>query len=158
MESSKRTFDPVGYIRMSGLARCHRDNPVNDGDIRRLETGVQVEVAMQTRLPRGVLMPLDRIIRSDENIRRQQRPRRAARPRQHIWSRARSLARRAGIPFTIKPEDISLPTHCPVFGRPLLRRASLAQKDRAASIDKIVPEPGYVPGNIRVISLRANTP
>ncbi|WP_410212326.1 hypothetical protein [Phenylobacterium sp.] len=74
-----------------------------------------------------------------------------------MLSNARSRAKRAGVPCTITVEDIVVPSHCPVLGIPLARR--LGRKggcDQSPSLDRIVPELGYVPGNIVVVSRRAN--
>ena len=68
---------------------------------------------------------------------------------------ARLRARHAGVPFALTRDDIQIPTHCPVFGIPLVRSAGRAG-DNSPSIDKIIPADGYVPGNIVVVSLRAN--
>ena len=70
---------------------------------------------------------------------------------------ARQRAQRAGVPFAITAEDIVVPSHCPVLGVPLRRR--LGRKgggDYSPSLDRIKPELGYVPGNIVVVSRRAN--
>jgi hypothetical protein len=72
-------------------------------------------------------------------------------------SNAKTRAKRAGVPFAISPEDIVIPSHCPILGLALARR--LGRKggcDQSPSLDRIVPELGYVPGNIVVISRRAN--
>lgn len=70
---------------------------------------------------------------------------------------AKQRAKAAGVPCTIKAVDIIIPTHCPVLGIPLARR--LGKKggcDASPSLDRIVPSLGYVPGNIVVVSRRAN--
>lgn len=70
---------------------------------------------------------------------------------------ARSRAKAAGVPCTITVEDIVVPSHCPVLGIALARR--LGRKggcDQSPSLDRIVPELGYVPSNIVVVSRRAN--
>lgn len=60
-----------------------------------------------------------------------------------------------GVPFTIQEKDIIIPTHCPIFGIRLQRNYLYGGMD-SPTLDKIVPELGYVPGNIEVISKRAN--
>lgn len=45
----------------------------------------------------------------------------------------------------------ALPTHCPVFG------VELGTGKNNASIDRIIPELGYIKTNCRIISHRANT-
>ena len=74
-----------------------------------------------------------------------------------MWSRVRARAVKKGIRFTIKPKDIEPTARCPVFGTPMIYGGSRTQLNKAASLDRIVPELGYVPGNIQVISHRANT-
>jgi len=66
---------------------------------------------------------------------------------------ARYRARKAGVMFTLKAEDITIPARCPVLGRRL--RFDGPSRDRP-SIDRIVPGLGYVPGNVIVVSHRAN--
>jgi hypothetical protein len=70
---------------------------------------------------------------------------------------ARTRAKASGVPCTIKPEDITVPTHCPVFGIPLYRTTGTPfGGPNSPALDKIVPELGYVPGNVIVVSRRAN--
>lgn len=69
--------------------------------------------------------------------------------------RLRASAKRRGIPFSITETDIVTPEFCAVFGVPLCHHAGGA-RDNSPSIDKIVPSKGYVKGNVRVISWRAN--
>lgn len=63
-------------------------------------------------------------------------------------------ARKAGIPFGMSPEDIPLPAACPVFGTPFVLGKHL--HPRSPTVDRIRPALGYVAGNVRVISHRAN--
>lgn len=65
-------------------------------------------------------------------------------------------AKKKGLPFDIEPEDIFAPIHCPVFGVELKYGASAADP-YSPSFDKLKPELGYVKGNVRVISYKANT-
>lgn len=70
---------------------------------------------------------------------------------------ARTRARRDGLPCTITEEDIEMPSHCPVLGRCLvLYEGRQGGRDDSPSLDKIVPSMGYVPGNILVVSQKAN--
>jgi hypothetical protein len=68
---------------------------------------------------------------------------------------ARSNAKRRGIPFTIDRDDIVVPDVCPVLGIPL-RKAVKRMDDNSPSIDRIDSSLGYVQGNIRIISWKAN--
>lgn len=69
---------------------------------------------------------------------------------------ARHRAKAAGVPFTITKNDIVIPTHCPILGIPLVHQIGRGGGDSSPSLDKVRPELGYVPGNVIVISQRAN--
>ena len=68
---------------------------------------------------------------------------------------AKVRAKKAGVPFNLKPKDIVIPEFCPVLGIKM-ERGTIADRANSPSLDKIVPELGYVVGNIAVISFRAN--
>lgn len=65
---------------------------------------------------------------------------------------ARKRALKLGLPFDIEPDDIQIPEICPALGIPLDGKT----RDRTPSLDRVIPKNGYVPGNICVISFRAN--
>lgn len=76
------------------------------------------------------------------------------------WARAilhgcKERALRDGVVFNLKPEDITIPTICPILGIPLVIGLGI-KSDSTPSIDRIIPELGYVPDNIAVISWKAN--
>ena len=81
---------------------------------------------------------------------------------QKFHGRARSRAKTKGIPFDITIEYLRsiAPDECPVFKTPFewgssgLGRGKF--KDNAPQLDRIVPELGYVVGNVAFISHRAN--
>jgi hypothetical protein len=74
-----------------------------------------------------------------------------------MLNRAKARAKKNNIPFSITEKDIVIPETCPVMGIKLEhhRGRSGAYKN-SPSLDRIVPEKGYVPGNVRVISQLAN--
>lgn len=75
----------------------------------------------------------------------------------HMWAKARNRARSKGLPCTITPEDIVVPTHCPYLGIPLERAVGNGvATPNSPSLDRIIGELGYVPHNIQVISNLAN--
>jgi len=81
-------------------------------------------------------------------------------PQYAMWSSAKHRAKVKGLPFSITPLDIKIPDVCPMFGTKLeLGKCRVKGQTRAnaASLDRVVPKLGYVTGNIRVISYRANT-
>ena len=81
---------------------------------------------------------------------------------------AKHRAKDKNIPFNIDldyirsmvGENAELASHCPVFGIPLewscQRNQGRGPHPYAPSIDRIDPERGYVKGNIKIISFRAN--
>ena len=85
-----------------------------------------------------------------------------------LVSGARCRARDKNVPFDIDleyvrsmvGENAELASHCPVFNIPLdwsrLRNNGGKHVPNSPSIDRIDPERGYVKGNIKIISHRAN--
>lgn len=84
------------------------------------------------------------------------RDRNRARPVNIILQQARQRAKIKDVPFDITVDDIEVPTVCPVLGIPLCVNEKHA-KANSISLDRIVPELGYVKGNVAVISYKANT-
>jgi hypothetical protein len=78
-------------------------------------------------------------------------------PAQTLLERARDRARKGGYECTITIADIIIPEFCPLLGIKLERGAGVGgAKPSSPSLDKIRPELGYIPGNVWVISYRAN--
>lgn len=77
------------------------------------------------------------------------------RKKNYIFSRfvqLRSSAKKRGITFDLIFEKIEIPERCPVLDIPLDGR----DRDHQWSFDKLIPSLGYVEGNVRVISMKAN--
>lgn len=70
-----------------------------------------------------------------------------------LWSRAKSRAIKAGLPFDLDVEDVQIPDTCPILGCPLSRH----NLDTTPTIDRLIPSLGYVKSNVAVISWRANS-
>ncbi len=83
-----------------------------------------------------------------------------ANPTRWIWVRAKQRAGKKGHEFSVSISDIpAIPEVCPVF--PWIKLVLPTGKGRgfrpdAPSIDRKDSSKGYVPGNIRIISWRAN--
>jgi len=77
-------------------------------------------------------------------------------PNYRMWSNAKNRARHSGVPFAITRDDIVIPSHCPLLGVEIKVGAKKSSPS-SPSLDRIVPHLGYVPGNVIVVSLRANT-
>lgn len=82
------------------------------------------------------------------------RRRRLEMPSQPLFERARKRARNRGLEFTIMRDHIVIPETCPVLGIALTIGGK--RSPSSPSLDRVDPAAGYVPGNIRVISDRAN--
>ena len=76
-------------------------------------------------------------------------------PVNQLISVIKHRANNKNLPFNLTKEDIVIPEYCPVLGLRLEVADGLA-KDNSPSIDRIIPNLGYVRGNIQVISNLAN--
>ena len=77
-------------------------------------------------------------------------------PEKILLSKAKVRAKKHNLPINISLEDITIPEFCPVLGIELKQNKNIAS-DNSPSLDRINPNKGYVKGNIRVISFRANS-
>jgi hypothetical protein len=76
-------------------------------------------------------------------------------PRRRLVTLARWRAKRDGVPCTITHTDFDYPRFCPALGLPLqVGQGRLT--DNSPTLDRIIPERGYVPGNVIVVSWRCN--
>src|SRR5258707_4659198 len=80
---------------------------------------------------------------------------RAEDPRVALFAAARRRAGEDDLPFNLQLEDIVVPVRCPVLGIDLIRGKG-AVHDCSPTLDRIIPELGYVRGNIFVMSAKAN--
>jgi hypothetical protein len=73
---------------------------------------------------------------------------------------AKSRAKRLGLPFDLDVEDlVPVPMTCEALGLPLnwIGPRSRRARDSSPSLDRKNPSLGYVRGNIKIISWRANS-
>jgi hypothetical protein len=78
-----------------------------------------------------------------------------------LFHSARKRALKSKIDFTIKLEDVIVPDVCPILGIDLdltIRKEAGNKRPRenAPSLDRIDSRKGYIPGNVIVVSYRAN--
>lgn len=90
-----------------------------------------------------------------EEINARQRQSRIDNPEKSLLKEAIRRAKKDGIPITIDVEDICIPQRCPLLGIELFKSDGMVGPN-SPSLDRIEPSKGYVPGNIWVISHRAN--
>ena len=69
--------------------------------------------------------------------------------------RAKNRSEEKNVPFNITIEDITFTEICPLLNIPLNWKGGSRDKD-TPSLDRIIPELGYVKGNVRIISNLAN--
>jgi hypothetical protein len=68
---------------------------------------------------------------------------------------ARKRAKRFNLEYNIDITDIVIPENCPILNIPLVHGTKY-QTDSSPSLDRIDSSKGYIKGNVRVISVRAN--
>ena len=75
-----------------------------------------------------------------------------------LWTAAKKRCKNSGFEFTIKVEDIPpCPEFCPITGLRIRPGENGKPEDYSPSLDRVDNTQGYVPGNVRIISHRANT-
>jgi len=79
-----------------------------------------------------------------------------------LYRIAKGRAKKANIPFNITPEHLKeiWTDVCPVLNIPLHPNTSTSSRgiphDNSHTVDRLVPELGYVMGNVKIVSYRAN--
>jgi len=69
---------------------------------------------------------------------------------------AKRRAKKNKLEFNLTEEDIIIPNRCPILDVPLIKSKE-KQKSNSPSLDRIDNTKGYIKGNVRVISLKANS-
>lgn len=80
--------------------------------------------------------------------------RRQQEPDRELWRRAKKRAVERGLPFDLPVAEVIIPHSCPALGIEL--RIGQGRSLNSPSLDRIEPQLGYVSGNVRVISDKAN--
>ena len=72
-------------------------------------------------------------------------------------SDAKRRARKTGVPFNLTADDVLRVWSgvCPALG--VVLRTGVRATHDSPSLDRVIPELGYVPGNIAILSHRANS-
>jgi hypothetical protein len=96
--------------------------------------------------------------KNPEQARLWARGNRASNPKRCFLNHAKSSSKVRGITFDLTIKDIpDIPEVCPVFGFPLVINVGGGKQSfNSPSLDRIDSTKGYVPGNLQIISWRAN--
>jgi len=79
-------------------------------------------------------------------------------PHVSLYWKAKERANKYELPFDLTLDDLIIPDNCPVLGIPLFKNlGNKSPGPNSPTVDRIVPELGYVRGNIQIISFKANT-
>lgn len=74
-----------------------------------------------------------------------------------IYYRVKQSTKKRKLDFNLEPQDIIVPTHCPLLGVELLFDKVDSSSDNYYTVDRIDSSKGYIKGNVQVISRLANT-
>jgi hypothetical protein len=74
----------------------------------------------------------------------------------YLWKGCQNRAKKNNIPFNLEYTDVVIPKKCPILEIPIFK-GNERHIANSPSLDRLVPELGYVKGNVRVISYKANT-
>ena len=91
-----------------------------------------------------------------EEILKRNKIKRIENPELFMLRAAKSRAKRKNLDFNIELSDIVIPEFCPVLNIKL-NTSPNNPSENSPSLDRIIPELGYVKGNVRVISHLANS-
>jgi len=78
-------------------------------------------------------------------------------PEKALFRAAKNRAKIKKLDFNIEPCDIIIPEICPVLGIKLEIGSGRGPQDSSPTLDRINNNLGYIKGNVRVISFRANS-
>lgn len=82
-------------------------------------------------------------------------------PERVLCSMAKRRAKKKGLEFNLDKTDIDIPIICPILGIPIVKiytkGKSTGPTSNSPSLDRIDNLKGYIKGNVRVISHKANT-
>lgn len=77
-------------------------------------------------------------------------------PEKYKLKRLKAIAKRKNLDFNLTEEDIFVPEVCPILGIPIVS-STISWSSNNPSVDRVDNSKGYVKGNVRVISFKANS-
>ena len=126
-----------------GLSRYYTGKPCKNGHL-------------SPQYVNGNCVACDCSVERQATQRQHKRNRHKADWRREILAKAKQRAKIKKIPFAISLDDIDIPLECPWLKIPLFSNEGKFGPN-SPSLDRVLPELGYVKGNIIVISHLANT-
>lgn len=76
-------------------------------------------------------------------------------PEKGLLKLAKQRCKKSGVACTISEKDIVIPEFCPILGLKL-EFGEMDNRNNSPSLDRILPELGYIRGNVAIISHLAN--
>ena len=74
----------------------------------------------------------------------------------NLWKRTKDRAVKKGLEFNLSEEDVVIPTVCPILEIPIFVGTKKNYKN-SPTIDRVDNSKGYIKGNVKIISMLANT-
>ena len=96
------------------------------------------------------------VLNNKEKVKKQKNKYLENNAQQRLLHSSKWNAKTRGLEHSITIEDIIIPTHCPYLGVELTNFVGKGRSKTNPSLDRINNEHGYIKGNVRVISDRAN--
>ena len=75
-------------------------------------------------------------------------------PRSYLLTKIRNRAKAKGLDFNLEVDDLEIPQVCPILNVELVPLGT--RHIYAPSVDRVDNTKGYVKGNVKIISLKAN--
>lgn len=155
-EAAARARDPEGYARRRREAVTrHRERALSECNAEYLERRREIGRQSYARNKDAILARKGAGTAQRERDNEGAKKRRYRLPELFMFRAVQRRAREKGLDFTISLEDISIPQRCPLLDIPLIRSSKTSPN--SPSLDRKDSSLGYVPGNVWVISQRANT-
>ena len=133
---------------------CDLDRPI--GDFYVWKTGYRRKICTECKRLKAAKYREENRELTNLTARESHRRAKKERPKSFFVYRAKQRAKKLGLPFNIDESDIVIPEFCPVLGI-RLNSGGGDKEDSCPSIDRVIPEMGYIKGNVKIISKRANT-
>jgi hypothetical protein len=137
--------------------QCNADKPMSEFFRRGGDRGQQLQSWCKTCLKPARNRSMMKTYRRDPLAWiEKQHEQRSASPIKYLVTQSRRRAKLDGLEHSITTDDLVMPSHCPLLGIPLFFSRGRPTPN-TPTIDRFNPRLGYVPGNVWVISYRANT-